>query len=118
MQKLQTYAANEQGMQLLEWVGISALVLILIGGIWSAFYGMPGQALKEVMQVQVFRYADGFEGGLYTTGPSGAAPTMGQSAQPRGGTRLPGSSIQPPAPNSAAPAPLVGPMLGVPKLIP
>jgi hypothetical protein len=111
MQKLQTYAANEQGMQLLEWVGISALVLILIGGIWSAFYGMPGQALKEVMQVQVFRYADGFEGGLHTAGPTGAAPAMGQPVLPR-------SSFQPPGSRVPTTPTLFGPMLGVPQMVP
>jgi hypothetical protein len=111
MDTLKHCAADEHGMQLLEWVGISALLLIMIGGIWSAFYGMPGQALKEVMQVQVFRYADGFEEDISTMGPAGSVPTMGQRAPMPRATRPAGTGA-PPTRN------LTGPLLGVPHLLP
>jgi hypothetical protein len=101
-------------MQVIEWLGMSAILLLLIGAIWSAFYGRPGQALRDVVQAQIFQYAEGFEGGVQTSGPSGSAPSMGQHSQPSGS----GASSTHPT-TSTAPSPsLFKPMLGVPLLVP
>jgi hypothetical protein len=71
---LQRLRLSERGSIIIEWVGVSAAVFVMVIGIWMAFYGPPGQALKQVIEVQITCYARGFEGGLSTTGPVGGMP--------------------------------------------
>ncbi|HEU4323635.1 MAG TPA: hypothetical protein VFS21_10850 [Roseiflexaceae bacterium] len=72
--KLQRLLRHEGGMQVAEWVGVTAVVLCMVIALWSVFYGGPGRMLRATVGEQVTRYAAGFEGGLQTSGPSGGRP--------------------------------------------
>lgn len=66
---IQHWVADERGSVMVEWIGVSAIVLAIIATVWTAFYGLPGEQLRSTVQDVMFMYANGFEGGLGTEGP-------------------------------------------------
>jgi Flp pilus assembly pilin Flp len=75
---VQQVLRDERGASLVGWVAIMVMVFMLIVGIWTALYGGPGRTLKAGVEAQVARFANGFEGGLGTSGPTGNIPRFGQ----------------------------------------
>lgn len=69
---------DERGVETVQWIGLSAVILTLIMAIWLAVYGGAGQALKATISDVAAHYANGFEGGVHTSGPSGGTPTLGR----------------------------------------
>lgn len=65
---------NEQGLETVQWLGMSATVLTLIMMIWLSAYGAGGSAVRSAIQSQISVYAKGFEGGLGTSGPKARMP--------------------------------------------
>jgi Flp pilus assembly pilin Flp len=75
---IQQVLRDERGASLVGWVAITVMVFMLVVGIWTALYGGPGRTLKAGVEAQVARFANGFEGGLGTSGPTGNVPRFGQ----------------------------------------
>jgi hypothetical protein len=73
---IRSICSSERGTATVGWIGVTAMVVALVAGLWQALYGGPGQALKAVVQQTVFRYADGFEGGLGSQGPAARYPSI------------------------------------------
>jgi hypothetical protein len=107
---------DERGVETVQWIGLSAVILTLIMAIWLAVSGGAGQALKATIGDVAAHYANGFEGGLSTSGPTGGMPAMSSidpatfSPQARPPTHfgtIPGQS----------PWPITTLMLGIPLLL-
>ena len=67
---------NERGMEMVQYVAMSGVVVSLIMAIWLVFYGGAGDTLRSAVQTQIEAYAAGFEGGLSTSGPTGRVPDL------------------------------------------
>ncbi len=67
---------DERGMELVEWLATTGLVIALMMAVWTVFYGGPGRQLRAAVQAQVNAYAHGFDGGLATNGPAGRVPVV------------------------------------------
>lgn len=83
MNHLIAVARDERGTSLVGWVGAGLVVYIMVIGIWTALYGPAGGVIKGAVQSQVMRFADGFEGGLGTSGPKFGDPDL-RHAVPEG----------------------------------
>jgi hypothetical protein len=68
---------DERGVETVQWIGLSAVILTLIMAIWLTVYGGAGQALKATIDDVAAHYANGFEGDVHTNGPTGGTPTLG-----------------------------------------
>ena len=52
---------NQRGSTTVGWVGVAFVVVMMVIGIWLALYGPGGQGLKAMVEMQIFRFAAGFE---------------------------------------------------------
>src|SRR5689334_13848128 len=75
---VQQVLRDERGASMVGWVAIMVMVFMLVVGIWTALYGGPGRTLKAGVEAQVARFANGFEPGIGTNGPTGNVPRFGR----------------------------------------